>query len=195
MAIAKNKKIQRDTINQGIFAVSCFGFVYAVLPLLGFGYFDLHESNTVCYGKGGGDIILHNIYSILGSATILVTFLGLPAIYYKIFVYISEVMKKSAGGKDTSKDTMKILKQFMIITGFFCFCWSFALVVFATEAVGISNPFASDIKSLARFDNLCTFIAISNSALNPLIYGKCSGVAIVVKTVSNTYQKYANDLF
>ncbi|GMH90065.1 hypothetical protein TrST_g2207 [Triparma strigata] len=165
--IVKGKTMKIKHSKYGIVAMYAVGFVYAVFPFMGFGHYDLQPSGNFCWGRGGFGILADDLYCALSVIVILASYIGLPVAYSRIFAHIHKVFTKTSGrskNNDAQNAEVAIMKQFIIITGFFLICWTMVLLKFTTEAAQM--PIL-----VGWYDNIGGNMATCSSAFNPLIYG------------------------
>ena len=169
--VVKNTAISRNTIKQSLIVILIAAIIYAAVPLLGFGHYELQPSKLGCFARGGYGIPSHDWYCLVSSVIILNTTVGMLAMYSMIWRFINRFHKSTSAvmsdrtNQARAKAERDIVKQFIVITSLFVLFWSPALIKFVSESAG------QMVVERAWFDITASLGASLNAATNPVVYG------------------------
>ncbi|XP_047443205.1 lysophosphatidic acid receptor 3 [Mugil cephalus] len=112
--------------------------------------------------------IFSRSYLIFWSASNLVVFLIMVAIYLRIYAYVKKktavLMPHTSGSINRRRTPIKLIKTVMVVLGAFVFCWTPGLVVLLLDGL---NCETCNVKKLKRW---LLLLAVMNSVMNPCIY-------------------------
>lgn len=111
--------------------------------------------------------IFSRSYVVFWSASNLLLFLIMVAIYMRIYTYVkrkTSVLTPHTSGSISRKRTpIKLIKTVMVVLGAFVFCWTPGLVVLLVDGLCTSCK----VMKLKRW---LLLLAVLNSVMNPCIY-------------------------
>ena len=140
--VVKNTATSRAAIKQGLAAAFIMAIMFAALPLFGFGHYELQPSKVFCFARGGYGVPSDDWYCIVASVIILNTTVGMILMYSMIWRLINRFhISTGAALSDRTNQTRnkaerEIVKQFIVITSLFIFCWAPVLIKFVSESAG-----------------------------------------------------------
>nr|XP_020452375.1 lysophosphatidic acid receptor 3 [Monopterus albus]XP_020452376.1 lysophosphatidic acid receptor 3 [Monopterus albus] len=108
------------------------------------------------------------IFSFFFSASNLLMFLIMVAIYMRIYAYVkrktSMLMAHTKGSINRKRTPFKLIKTVMFVLGAFVICWTPGLVVLLLDGL---NCKSCNVMKLKRW---LLLLAVLNSVMNPCIY-------------------------
>lgn len=111
--------------------------------------------------------IFSRSYVVFWSASNLLLFLIMVAIYMRIYTYVkrktSVLTPHTSGSINRKRTPIKLIKTVMVVLGAFVFCWTPGLVVLLVD--GLCT--ACKVMKLKRW---LLLLAVLNSVMNPCIY-------------------------
>ncbi|XP_051232518.1 lysophosphatidic acid receptor 3 isoform X1 [Dicentrarchus labrax] len=112
--------------------------------------------------------IFSRSYLIFWSASNLVVFLVMVAIYMRIYAYVkkktSMLMPHTSGSINRKRTPIKLIKTVMVVLGAFVICWTPGLVVLLLDGLKCKS---CNVMKLKRW---LLLLAVLNSVMNPCIY-------------------------
>lgn len=111
--------------------------------------------------------IFSRSYVVFWSASNLLLFLIMVAIYLRIYTYVkrktSVLTPHTSGSINRKRTPIKLIKTVMVVLGAFVFCWTPGLVVLLVDGLCTSCK----VMKLKRW---LLLLAVLNSVMNPCIY-------------------------
>lgn len=111
--------------------------------------------------------IFSRSYVVFWSASNLLLFLIMVAIYMRIYTYVkrktSVLTPHTSGSINRKRTPIKLIKTVMVVLGAFVFCWTPGLVVLLVDGLCTSCK----VMKLKRW---LLLLAVLNSVMNPCIY-------------------------
>ncbi|XP_072245555.1 lysophosphatidic acid receptor 3 [Leuresthes tenuis] len=112
--------------------------------------------------------IFSRSYLVFWSASNLVVFLVMVAIYMRIYIYVKRktllLMSNTNGSINRKRTPIKLIKTVMVVLGAFVFCWTPGLVVLLMDGLKCES---CKVMKLKRW---LLLLAVLNSVMNPCIY-------------------------
>ncbi|XP_076134998.1 lysophosphatidic acid receptor 3 [Alosa pseudoharengus] len=112
--------------------------------------------------------IFSRSYLIFWSASNLVVFLIMVAIYLRIYTYVtrktSVLSPHTSGSINRKRTPIKLIKTVMTVLGAFVICWTPGLIVLLLDGLDCEHC------KVLKFKRWLLLLAVLNSVMNPVIY-------------------------
>ncbi|XP_048108373.1 lysophosphatidic acid receptor 3 [Alosa alosa] len=112
--------------------------------------------------------IFSRSYLIFWSASNLVVFLIMVAIYLRIYTYVtrktSVLSPHTSGSINRKRTPIKLIKTVMTVLGAFVICWTPGLIVLLLDGLDCDHC------KVLQFKRWLLLLAVLNSVMNPVIY-------------------------